>query len=134
QRAPRPCGAPPRAGAARRRTAGAEGRGGMPLGDTISMRRVPEIRPTRNGCRIMHSGVRRAAVRSGKTLLVLAAAAAACGSKDDPAARQRPAPLVAVARPRVRDVPVAVRAPVDLRPLLTSDIGSKTLGYPASVL
>jgi len=82
----------------------------------------------------MHSGVGRAAVRLGKPLLALAAAAAACGSKDDPAARQRPAPLVAVARPQVRDVQVAIRAPVDLRPLLTADIGSKTLGYLDAVL
>ena len=71
---------------------------------------------------------------SCKPSLVLALAAAACGSKQDPAARQRPPPLVAVARPQVRDVPVAVRAPVDLRPLLTADIGSRTLGYLDAVL
>ncbi len=73
-------------------------------------------------------------MRPCKRLLALAAAAAACASKDDPAARQRPAPLVAVAHPRVRDVEVAVRAPVDLRPLLTADIGSRTLGYLDAVL
>jgi RND family efflux transporter MFP subunit len=73
-------------------------------------------------------------VRFSRPLFALAAAAAACGSKDDAAVRQRPAPLVAVARPRVRDVQVAVRAPVDLRPLLTADIGSKTLGYLDAVL
>jgi len=73
-------------------------------------------------------------VRVWKPLTGLLAALAACGSKDDPAARQRPPPLVAVARPQVRDVQVAVRAPVDLRPLLTADIGSKTLGYLDAVL
>jgi len=73
-------------------------------------------------------------VRPCKQLVALAAAAAACATKDDPAARQRPAPLVAVAHPRVRDVEVAVRAPVDLRPFLTADIGSRTLGYLDAVL
>ena len=34
-----------------------------------------------------------------------------------------------VARVEARDVPVEVRAPVDLRPLIQSDVGSKTLGY-----
>src|SRR6266849_5995279 len=80
------------------------------------------------------AGMGGAAARPCKRLLALAAAAAACASKDDPAARQRPAPLVAVAHPRVRDVEVAVRAPVDLRPLLTADIGSRTLGYLDAVL
>jgi membrane fusion protein, multidrug efflux system len=96
--------------------------------------RVADIRSKRNGCGIKHSRVGRAAVRPCKLLLALAAAAAACATKDDPAARQRPAPLVAVAHPRVRDVEVAVRAPVDLRPLLTADIGSRTLGYLDAVL
>jgi len=97
-------------------------------------RRVAEIRSKRNGCGIKHSRVGRAAVRPCKQLVALAAAAAACATKDDPAARQRPAPLVAVAHPRVRDVEVAVRAPVDLRPFLTADIGSRTLGYLDAVL
>jgi RND family efflux transporter MFP subunit len=34
-----------------------------------------------------------------------------------------------VAKVEVRDVPVEVRAPVDLRPLTQADVGSKTLGY-----
>ena len=33
-----------------------------------------------------------------------------------------------------RDVPVEVRAPVDLRPLVQADVGSKTLGYLDAVL
>src|SRR5216683_2970043 len=127
QRDPRGWAGAPRTGAGRRRAAGAEGRGAM-------RRRVAEIRSKRNGCGIKHSRVGRAAVRPCKQLVALAAAAAACATKDDPAARQRPAPLVAVAHPRVRDVEVAVRAPVDLRPFLTADIGSRTLGYLDAVL
>jgi RND family efflux transporter MFP subunit len=41
---------------------------------------------------------------------------------------------VSVARVEARDVPVEVRAPVDLRPLIQSDVGSKTLGYLDAVL
>ena len=73
-------------------------------------------------------------MRLRQPLFLLSALVAACSGKDDAAARQRPPPLVAVARPRVRDVQVAVRAPVDLRPLLTADVGSKTLGYLDAVL
>lgn len=38
------------------------------------------------------------------------------------------------ANPQVRDVPVEIRAPVDLRPLSQADVGSKTLGYLDAVL
>jgi macrolide-specific efflux system membrane fusion protein len=41
---------------------------------------------------------------------------------------------VSVARVEARDVPVEVRAPVDLRPLVQADVGSKTLGYLDAVL
>jgi RND family efflux transporter MFP subunit len=43
-------------------------------------------------------------------------------------------PLVVVAKVAARDVPVEVRAPVDLRPLEQADVGSKTLGYLDAVL
>jgi RND family efflux transporter MFP subunit len=46
----------------------------------------------------------------------------------------RPPPLVSVAKVEARDVPVEVRAPVDLRPLIQTDVGSKTLGYLDAVL
>jgi len=46
----------------------------------------------------------------------------------------RPPPAVAVAKVEVRDVPVEVRAPVDLRPLVQADVGAKTLGYLDAVL
>ncbi|MBS2028627.1 MAG: efflux RND transporter periplasmic adaptor subunit [Deltaproteobacteria bacterium] len=67
--------------------------------------------------------------------LVLAAAAllGAC-SRGEVAKKPRPPPLVAVAQIAARDVPVEVRAPVDLRPLLSADVGSKTLGYLDAVM
>ena len=64
--------------------------------------------------------------------LLLALALAACGRKEAP--RARPPPLVTTALPEVRDVPVEIRAPVDLRPLTQADVGSKTLGYLDAVL
>ncbi len=67
-------------------------------------------------------------------LLLLGSALAACGKGQDAAARTRPPPLVVVGSPEVRDVPVEVHAPVDLRPLAQADVGSKTLGYLDAVL
>ncbi len=68
--------------------------------------------------------------------LVLSLAAAfvvACnGGNGKPPARLPP--LVSVARVEARDVPVEIRAPVDLRPLEQADAGSKTLGYLDAVL
>lgn len=46
----------------------------------------------------------------------------------------RPPPQVSVARVEIRDVPVELRAPIDLRPLTQADVGSKTLGYLDAVL
>jgi len=43
-------------------------------------------------------------------------------------------PAVVVAPVQTRDVPVEVRAPIDLRPLTQVDVGSKTLGYLDVVL
>ena len=67
--------------------------------------------------------------------LVLAAAVllGACSS-GEVAKKIRPPPLVAVAQIAAKDVPVEVRAPVDLRPLLSADVGSKTLGYLDAVM
>jgi membrane fusion protein, multidrug efflux system len=48
--------------------------------------------------------------------------------------KQRPPPAVTVAPVEVRDVPVEIRAPVDLRPLFQADVGAKTLGYLDAVL
>jgi membrane fusion protein, multidrug efflux system len=58
-----------------------------------------------------------------------------CRGNDAPKGpRTRPPPLVAVAKVETRDVPVEVRAPVDLRPLAQIDVGSKLLGYLDGVL
>lgn len=64
----------------------------------------------------------------------LAVLPGACGGKAADKTASRPPPLVSVARVEARDVPVEVRAPVDLRPLIQSDVGSKTLGYLDAVL
>ncbi len=42
--------------------------------------------------------------------------------------------MVTAATVQVRDVPVEVRAPVDLRPLAQADVGAKTIGYLDAVL
>src|SRR3954451_7696239 len=61
--------------------------------------------------------------------------AASCSKADTgAAARARSAPLVVVKKIEARDVPVEVRAPVDLRPLEQADVGSKILGYIDAVL
>lgn len=46
---------------------------------------------------------------------------------------KRPPPLVAVVSAEARDVRVEARAPVDLRPIEQIELGSKVLGYLASV-
>ena len=66
--------------------------------------------------------------------LVLSFAASCDRSSADSPAKTRPAPLVAVEKVEAKDVLVTVHAPVDLRPLLVAEIGSKTLGYLDSVL
>src|SRR6185436_14964334 len=87
---------------------------------------------------------RTAPVRPGTTwptagalaAVVLAAAAlGACHNANGSAnAASRPPPLVVVSKVATRDVPVEVRAPVDLRPLEHADVGSKALGYLDAVL
>ncbi|HXU04899.1 MAG TPA: efflux RND transporter periplasmic adaptor subunit [Polyangia bacterium] len=67
-------------------------------------------------------------------MLAVASLATACSGKGSNKAAVRPPPLVSVARVEARDVPVEVRAPVDLRPLIQADVGSKTLGYLDAVL
>ena len=68
-----------------------------------------------------------------RLLAALLLSVAACkGGATAP--RQRPPPAVTVAPVEVRDVPVEIRAPVDLRPLFQADVGAKTLGYLDAVL
>ena len=73
----------------------------------------------------------RSVVRPAAVALLASIAACKGGP---PQARQRPPPTVTVAPVEVRDVPVEIRAPVDLRPLFQADVGSKTLGYLDAVL
>lgn len=47
---------------------------------------------------------------------------------------ERPPPSVVVTQVEVRDVPVEVQAPVDLRPIEQVEVGSKVLGYLDAVL
>ena len=63
------------------------------------------------------------------TMLVLLG----CSGKA-PTPRVRPPPLVVAGPVGVADVPVLVRAPVDLRPIAQADVGSKTVGYLDAVL
>ena len=63
-----------------------------------------------------------------------ALALAACNRGDKSAARTRPPPAVTTATVAIRDVPVEIRSPVDLRPLVQADVGAKTLGYLDAVL
>jgi RND family efflux transporter MFP subunit len=75
------------------------------------------------------------ALRLALALALSSALAPACSKGDaGAAARARPAPLVVVQKVDLRDVPVEVHAPVDLRPLEQADVGSKVLGYIDAVL
>jgi RND family efflux transporter MFP subunit len=67
-------------------------------------------------------------------LALLAAAVLTSCRGDSKAAAGRPPPAVTVAPVMVRDVPVEIRAPVDLRPLVQADAGAKTIGYLDAVL
>jgi RND family efflux transporter MFP subunit len=48
--------------------------------------------------------------------------------------RVRPPPMITAATVQARDVPVEIRSPVDLRPIVQADVGAKTLGYLDAVL
>jgi RND family efflux transporter MFP subunit len=63
-----------------------------------------------------------------------ATALAACQRGESQAGRTRPPPAVTVAPVGVRDVPVEIRAPIDLRPILQADVGAKSVGYLDAVL
>jgi RND family efflux transporter MFP subunit len=59
---------------------------------------------------------------------------AACNGGGGGAPKNRPPPQVIVQQPLRRDVPIEAKAPIDLRPLQTVEIGSKQLGYLSAVL
>lgn len=71
-------------------------------------------------------------LRAGAIAFALAAASCSKGGAAPP--QGRPPPLVRVTKIEVRDVPIEVRAPVDLRPIEQADVGSKLLGYVDAVL
>lgn len=71
--------------------------------------------------------------RSALAAAVLVCSLAACDKQAGPAARTRPPPQVTVGKVLLRDVAVEITAPVDLRPILQADVGSKTLGYLEAV-
>jgi len=62
------------------------------------------------------------------------AAGLVCCGQGKKGIQGRPPPQVSVARVEIRDVPVELRAPIDLRPLTQAEVGSKTLGYLDAVL
>jgi len=67
--------------------------------------------------------------------LALSVGLGGCGSGGGSATgAKRPPPQVVVQKPEQRDLPVEVRAPVDLRPIVTVDVTSKQLGYLSAVL
>ena len=72
--------------------------------------------------------------RALAALLFSSALAAGCGKDSGPPPKPRLPPLFVTSAVVVRDVPVEVRAPIDLRPLAQADVGSKTLGYLDAVL
>jgi len=72
--------------------------------------------------------------RAARRLLAALLLSVAACKGGTTAPRQRPPPAVTVAPVEVRDVPVEIRAPVDLRPLFQADVGAKTLGYLDAVL
>jgi membrane fusion protein, multidrug efflux system len=65
--------------------------------------------------------------------LALVCVWASCKPHDAAASKQRPPPLVVVARVVATDVRVTVRASIDLRPLALVDVNAKALGYLADV-
>lgn len=69
--------------------------------------------------------------RGAATILLFAAA---CSQGAGGAKGGRPPPHVTTVRVEARDVPVEIRAPVDLRPIAQVEVGSKALGYLDAVL
>jgi membrane fusion protein (multidrug efflux system) len=68
------------------------------------------------------------------TLAVVVGLGACTRTGQGKGGKSRPPPSVVVTKVVARDVPVEVKAPVDLRPLEQVDVGSKVLGYVDAVL
>ncbi len=67
-------------------------------------------------------------------LLIVVSLLAGCSGGGVKGPRARPPTAVTTALVQVRDVPVEIRAPVDLRPLSQAEVGAKTIGYLDAVL
>jgi RND family efflux transporter MFP subunit len=61
--------------------------------------------------------------------VVLMLVAAGCSSPQSSAPKKRPPPLVTVAKPTVRDLPITLGYTVDVRPIEQADLQSKIAGY-----
>ncbi len=67
-------------------------------------------------------------------ILTLLVAGCSSGDKAPVSVAARPLPLVTVVASEGRDLPITLRAPVELRPLYAAEVGSKTLGNLDAVL
>lgn len=66
--------------------------------------------------------------------LALSLSLLACSPAPPAAPRPRPPPLVVAGKASVRDVPVEVSSPVELRPFAQADVVSKVVGYLDTVM
>ena len=73
-------------------------------------------------------------MKPSRTALLFALAAGLACHRAAPPVRQRPPPAVTTALVTVRDVPVEIRSPVDLKPIEQADVGAKAIGYLDAVL
>lgn len=71
----------------------------------------------------------KAGAGAGLLLLLFVFGGAGCNKGEQAPKSQRLPPQVVVRKPVQRDLPLWVRAPVDLKPLLAADVVSKQLGY-----
>jgi RND family efflux transporter MFP subunit len=91
------------------------------------------LEPTMGRAKVRAGGARR--TPANLLALALVIALTSCNKSDAGApGKTRPPPMVVVQTVERRDVPVEVRAPVDLRPLAQADVGSKILGYIDAIL
>ena len=76
----------------------------------------------------------KAGAGAGLLLLLFVSGGVGCDKGEQAPKPQRLPPQVVVRKPVQRDLPLWVRAPVDLKPLLSAEVVSKQLGYLSTVL
>jgi 1,4-dihydroxy-2-naphthoate octaprenyltransferase len=76
----------------------------------------------------------KAGAGAGLLLLLFVSGGVGCDKGEQAPKSQRLPPQVVVRKPVQRDLPLWVRAPVDLKPLLAAEVVSKQLGYLSTVL